>query len=469
MIWFNGTIPQAIAESRRIGSLFIVYIKGDDEISNNMDALWENEEVKQVCLSDCTSIRLFAESNELKQFALIYPVVCIPCVYCLDGAGTPQEVIAVSLPPGEFLQKIKQAIERHRNTFPKLENDSPRQEETSSSQSCSSSSTPEASTSREVTGERSEVTHDINERVARAKKLIEEKKKERAEKEKEDAHRKEVERRKDGKIMSKAKIDREQMLAQQMADRIKNEKAKDKAAKDAIRQKIAQDKADRAAREEVQRQERRQIAARIDPSPANSNYGKLRSCSEVRIQFRLPDGSSVTQNFPADTLLDGAREFIRSRMDVRNQISFWTTFPRKHLGEDDFHKTLVDLDLAPSAALIVDLTSKTHSDVSNSSGNNSSLTWIFTLIMAPFLALISFFKFLLNSSPRAQHQPESTRPTISEDSNPSSSSLGSNARRRITRENENRFKKDGKIHSFQQDDKDDDENNTWNGNSTQQM
>lgn len=46
-------------------------------------------------------------------------------------------------------------------------------------------------------------------------------------------------------------------------------------------------------------------------------------------------------------------------MDVRNQISFWTTFPRKHLGEDDFHKTLVDLDLAPSAALIVDLVKNT--------------------------------------------------------------------------------------------------------------
>ena len=55
------------------------------------------------------------------------------------------------------------------------------------------------------------------------------------------------------------------MLAQQMAERIRTEKAKDKAAKDAIRQKIAQDKAERAAREEVQKQERLQASARIDP------------------------------------------------------------------------------------------------------------------------------------------------------------------------------------------------------------
>lgn len=55
------------------------------------------------------------------------------------------------------------------------------------------------------------------------------------------------------------------MLVQQMAERIRNEKAKDKAAKDAIRQKIAQDKAERVAREEIQKQERRNVAARIDP------------------------------------------------------------------------------------------------------------------------------------------------------------------------------------------------------------
>lgn len=34
--------------------------------------------------------------------------------------------------------------------------------------------------------------------------------------------------------------------------------------------------------------------------------------SEVRLQFRLPDGSSLTQNFPREALLDTARKFICS-------------------------------------------------------------------------------------------------------------------------------------------------------------
>jgi hypothetical protein len=80
------------------------------------------------------------------------------------------------------------------------------------------------------------------------------------------ARRKEVERRNEGQMLSKAKAEREGMLAQQMAERIKTERARDKAAKDAIRQKIAQDKAERAAREEIQKQERLQAAARIDPT-----------------------------------------------------------------------------------------------------------------------------------------------------------------------------------------------------------
>ena len=28
MLWFKGSVAEAIAESRRVGSLFIVYIKG---------------------------------------------------------------------------------------------------------------------------------------------------------------------------------------------------------------------------------------------------------------------------------------------------------------------------------------------------------------------------------------------------------------------------------------------------------
>ncbi len=80
-----------------------------------------------------------------------------------------------------------------------------------------------------------------------------------------DARQKEAERRKEGQMLSKAKAEREDILAQQMAERIRTEKAKNKAAKDAIRQKIAQDKAERAAREEVQKRERLQAAARIDP------------------------------------------------------------------------------------------------------------------------------------------------------------------------------------------------------------
>ena len=66
-------------------------------------------------------------------------------------------------------------------------------------------------------------------------------------------------------MLSKAKAEREEMLAQQMAERIRAEKAKDKAAKEAIREKIAQDKAERAARKEIEIQERQHAAARIDP------------------------------------------------------------------------------------------------------------------------------------------------------------------------------------------------------------
>ena len=45
---------------------------------------------------------------------------------------------------------------------------------------------------------------------------------------------------------------------------------------------------------------------------------------------------------------------IIQRMNFSKPVTFWTTFPRKHLGGEDFTKTLSELGLAPSAALIVD-------------------------------------------------------------------------------------------------------------------
>ena len=39
------------------------------------------------------------------------PVVCIPCTYLLDGAGKPLEVIAVSLPVEQFLDKLQRTIQ----------------------------------------------------------------------------------------------------------------------------------------------------------------------------------------------------------------------------------------------------------------------------------------------------------------------------------------------------------------------
>lgn len=39
------------------------------------------------------------------------PVLCVPCVYFIDGNGVPAEVIGGSLPVEQFLEKATQAIQ----------------------------------------------------------------------------------------------------------------------------------------------------------------------------------------------------------------------------------------------------------------------------------------------------------------------------------------------------------------------
>lgn len=59
------------------------------------------------------SLRCVTHGKNYSSLNLIVqdPVVCIPCTYFLDGAGTPLEVIAVPLSADQFLDKINQTIQ----------------------------------------------------------------------------------------------------------------------------------------------------------------------------------------------------------------------------------------------------------------------------------------------------------------------------------------------------------------------
>ncbi len=77
--------------------------------------------------------------------------------------------------------------------------------------------------------------------------------------------------------------------------------------------------------------------------------------STARLQIRLPSGPPLTQQFNATDKLKIVMDFIAKERPEAARGTLSMTFPRKQFGPADLDKTLKELDLVPSAALVLAL------------------------------------------------------------------------------------------------------------------
>lgn len=201
----------------------------------------------------------------------------------------------------------------------------------------------------------------------------------------------------------------------------------------------------------------------------------LRERSTVaRIQFRLPDGSSITNTFPSQSRLQEARQFAAQEVGNRyGNFSLATMFPRREFTCDDLDQTLLELELAPSASIVLlPQSSRPSNSVAQSSGGG---IWaVLGTLLYPLLAVWRFLSSFLFSTPPppgtasrgpAHHQSNSyTKSTAASDTTKRETSSSQSTEKRPRD-----FKKDGKICRLRTQEDSEDDNNTWNGNSTQQM
>lgn len=169
------------------------------------------------------------------------------------------------------------------------------------------------------------------------------------------------------------------------------EKKEQQAARQRILAQIEQDKADRAARfsnpskPKTAEQQSPQPVRRV---PANTNT--------ARLQFKLPDGSSRTQDFNSEDTLQDVRNYIRNNLNLPyNNFILSTTFPRREFGSLDDDHTLLDLELVPNAVILI-LPISSSSVSTNSQNFFSNLLWTF---ITPFLNIFSYVKSFLFGTP----------------------------------------------------------------------
>ncbi|PKU37759.1 ubx hypothetical protein [Limosa lapponica baueri] len=170
-----------------------------------------------------------------------------------------------------------------------------------------------------------------------------------------------------------------------------------------------------------------------------------------------------------------ARERIRQQiaMTVGNtygNFSLATMFPRREFTKEDYGKKLLELELAPSASVVLLPAGRPATSVVQASGSD---LWKFLgTILYPLLAVWRFISNFLFTSPppsqstvRTAHQQDHSSPSASSSAEQSRQAV----RKRVVEKRGEDFKKEGKIYRLRTQDDGEDENNTWNGNSTQQM
>uniref|UniRef100_H0WLN1 UBX domain-containing protein 4 n=1 Tax=Otolemur garnettii TaxID=30611 RepID=H0WLN1_OTOGA len=511
MLWFQGAIPAAIATAKRSGAVFVVFVAGDDEQSTQMAASWEDEKVTEASSNSFVAIKIDTKSEACLQFSQIYPVVCVPSSFFIGDSGIPLEVIAGSISADELVTRIHKVQQMHSQKGETSVGNGNQPESSVSTPSASfePNNTSENSQSRNVelcetpptspeiksdtaTGGESlghatpsqepsgcsnqRPAEDLTVRVERHRltKKLEERREEKRKEEEQREIKKEIERRKTGKEMLDYKRKQEEELTKRMLEERNREKAEDRAARERIKQQIALDQ--------------KKILMQFSKNNETATYtraGRFESCQTTmtinlkgeyeeistvaRIQFRLPDGSSFTNQFPSDAPLEEARQFAAQTVgNTYGNFSLATMFPRREFTKEDYKKKLLDLELAPSASVVLLPAGRpTTSIVHSSSGD------IWTLlgtVLYPFLAIWRLISnFLFSNPPPAQ---TSVRVPSSEPQNPASSSKSEKrdpVRKRGLEKRGEDFKKEGKIYRLRTQDDGEDENNTWNGNSTQQM
>ncbi|XP_023978040.1 UBX domain-containing protein 4 isoform X1 [Physeter macrocephalus] len=508
MLWFQGAIPAAIASAKRSGAVFVVFVAGDDEQSTQMAASWEDEKVTEASSNSFVAIKIDTKSEACLQFSQIYPVVCVPSSFFIGDSGIPLEVIAGSVPADELVTRIHKVRQMHSlkgeisvansgQSESSVSTPSGSFEHNNTSENCQSRNvelceTPPASdtksdsaTGGEISGQATvsqepggcsnqRPTEELTVRVERLTKKLEERREEKRKEEEQREIKKEIERRKTGKEMLDYKRKQEEELTKRMLEERNREKAEDRAARERIKQQIALDRAERAARfaktkEEVEAAKAAALLAKQAEMEVKRDSSTKERSSVARIQFRLPDGSSFTNQFPSDAPLEEARQFAAQTIgNTYGNFSLATMFPRREFTKEDYKKKLLDLELAPSASVVLLPAGRpTTSMVHSSSGD----FWTFLgTVLYPFLAIWRLISnFLFSNPPPAQ---TSVRAASLESSNLASSSNSEKrepVRKRVLEKRGEDFKKEGKIYRLRTQDDGEDENNTWNGNSTQQM
>jgi myosin heavy subunit len=183
------------------------------------------------------------------------------------------------------------------------------------------------------------------------KKRLAEKRELRLLQEKEEEKNREKVRRKSGKELSEVKEKLEEKEMQKVLLAKKKEKEEERLAKAKIKAQIEADRKERAAKREAAKQATLDQQKEVAVTAAAAATAASKEYTEARLQFRQSSGAPIVHTFQATDTLEVVFEFVSQH--VTKPFKLMTNFPRKIFDDTERDKTLKELNLVPSAALVI--------------------------------------------------------------------------------------------------------------------
>ncbi|KAG0241921.1 hypothetical protein BGW41_005086 [Actinomortierella wolfii] len=243
----------------------------------------------------------------------------------------------------------------------------------------SSSSTSVSATSVPSTEPTSSSTSNQESVKEKLKKLQEERRIQREKEEREAAKKRELERRANSKALQEAQSELKEKEARKLKEKIEREKREEAEYRKKLKQQLEEDKQRRRAEREKAEQERLAAAAAakrdagspptgngaaevLTPSEVRSQNSGLwnarndasssLACESTRLNVRLFDGSSIRNVFQAVDTLSTVRQWIdQNRGEDNTPYNIVQVIPPRTFTDEE--KSLRDLDLCPSATLVL--------------------------------------------------------------------------------------------------------------------
>ncbi|XP_071557698.1 UBX domain-containing protein 4 isoform X3 [Temnothorax nylanderi] len=494
MKWFAGSINEAVATSKSRKAVFVVFIEGKDDTSVQLAQAIDATEVSSRLEGEhFVAIRLESGSEAYRFFAQIYQLVPVPSLFFIGENGTPLEIVAGSATAAELESKIDDVLAKAGKNLTSditesvtsdISNENNVTEDAAKAvTSLNTGDRDNNEASAQINAEANQANQNeeltTEEKLERARQLIELQRKQRLDEEQKKEREREIERRKMGRDVQKIRQTQQNLEIKQAQEERMREKAAETAAREKVRQQIAQDKLERKQKELALQQQMQQPQCQEQPkyNPTPSNV------TVTRIQFRLPSGNSHTGQFEPSNTLRTLRTYVAENIDLPfRHFAMSTSFPRRELTNEENDKTLLELELVPTAVILIlplknsNVTKVVLHRSTQDVGFFSRFIWsFFTPVIRIYNYIVGYFSG--TNGDANQQRGDSSNDSVETTNNPDRAISPNQQnvvqsglfRRYLGNQGGTTIRAQGNIHRLHSGGDDSDENNTWNGNSTQQM